>query len=608
MLAQITTQGQPIDPESGALTAGWLPFAKSEMILGNGPHGWLWVGGYILVETTAGPRFLFHAEAAAWIRQYHLQSLLAPETHFPQLALALNGSFALIVSLNPEFAQNRSSTVHLLADRCGGSPLFFAEHLQQLTVSDDALILGQGINAGLNKRAALALVAGEWVPGTETLAQGVTQLKPAEWIQSTAEGKVIHRKRTWQFGVVAGSKGNPTTDAQTVLKGLESMADRWSPALLALLAPGEKVGLPLSGGLDSRVLLGLFAPRLEGRLVALAYGNPASEDVLLSREAARRVNVEHRLVPFTDAGFLSLERQKILAQHLGMTTRLTLGDGGLALVEAYGVGGAGPLADVAIFIPGHSGDFLMGSKLSPENSAKSLLELQQSFSANYQEIITPGQFAELLHPELLFLANASEELFSATFSRLQSDPPSTFVQRWVLDELVQRRVLCELALYNRRCRGMLPFFDAELLTTINTLPEEALWNQTAYKAAARLLFSGSLAPLLRLKLQMRPPLVGFGMPPGVRRILNALQRRANPLAFERRYSACPMMSLWKTSPELRKQTLQRIRTSPTIQHLFRPERLQKLLTQRLGGDWQLTTLGVWTLTTVALVGEALEQD
>ncbi len=67
-----------------------------------------------------------------------------------------------------------------------------------------------------------------------------------------------------------------------------------------------------------------------------------------------------------------------------------------------------------------------------------------------------------------------------------------------------------------------------------------------------------------------------------------------------------MMSLWLQSQDLRRNTLETITQSPTINRLFQPARIQAHLHKNLGKDWQLTTIGVWTLVTLALVGDDLE--
>jgi asparagine synthase (glutamine-hydrolysing) len=122
-----------------------------------------------------------------------------------------------------------------------------------------------------------------------------------------------------------------------------------------LCAEDVRAAIPLSGGLDSRLLLGLLAPESEGRIVAACYGAPGSQDVELSRNAARAVGVEHRFVPFRASEVLSSERRNVLARRIGLTTRLTLADGGMALAQAYGARAAQGTRDVGYFLPGHSG-------------------------------------------------------------------------------------------------------------------------------------------------------------------------------------------------------------------------------------------------------------
>ncbi len=601
MITVVTPLGTPVEPHSDFASQQWLHIGSPQV-----PTGWLWVGGYILAETPQGPRFYFDQEAAEWLAKAYRYAFEDPPAEFQDFAQQLNGSFALAYIENTA-EDSQKPTVHLLADRCAGFPLYYSSHQNQLWLSTKALELGKQTTASLNIPAALSLTASEWVPGRQTLANGVSQIKPGEWLQLNTQGQLAQSKITWQAGFSDQANLDLAESAEVLLTALESVADRWSSALLALLKPGEKIGLPLSGGLDSRLLLGLFAPRLGSRLVALCYGNPASEDAQLSRRAAESIGVNHRQVPFLDANFLSPERQQLLAHSIGSTTRLTLGDGGLALAEAYGVGTGLKEANIAVVLPGHSGDIITGSRLNQQRSLQTHQQIQLHLAKIYQNGMNAATYANLLNPQHQRFAHAHETLFAETFEPLAQNSSSALLLRWLLNELVHRRVLTELPLYHRRCKALLPFFDTHLLEALSSLPQQALWDQTAYKQAARNMFSTKeLLPLLKMPLQMRPPLVGSSVPPSVRRLQYALQRRLNPLAFERQYSSCPMMSLWLQSQDLRRNTLETITQSPTINRLFQPARLQAHLHKNLGKDWQLTTIGVWTLVTLALVGDDLE--
>jgi asparagine synthase (glutamine-hydrolysing) len=64
----------------------------------------------------------------------------------------------------------------------------------------------------------------------------------------------------------------------------------------------EIIGLPLSGGLDSRALAGMLNKiNFRGKVKAFSYGAPNCFDVIYGKRIAKKLNYEHAYIPLNDA-------------------------------------------------------------------------------------------------------------------------------------------------------------------------------------------------------------------------------------------------------------------------------------------------------------------
>jgi len=562
---------------------GWIELA---------PHRrWIYVQGYVLQDG----RFLRDEEAAR-----HVAGLMRGEdAPSDELLLGLNGGFSIVVA-------DSDGAISLRSDRFATTPLY--HHLGAasgvFSVSDSAMELARHVRAPLDIGAALALAAMEFVPGDTTLAAGVHELRAGSAL-AFRQGAVTLRS-WWRPRLMPDAEADEAALEKELALILNTVADEWSEGLRSLLPIGAPVYIPLSGGLDSRLLAALFSRRLGNRAQAVCYGDPLSQDVRYSRAAAAALGMEHRLVAFTDGSFLSPERRRLLAESIGLTTRLTLADGGLRLSEEF-LPAEGP----AVFLPGHSGDILSGSRLHAGLQGLRTGADVAALMSNRWTCFRAPLLEKLLRPEHLHLAGSTGSQLAGSCALVPSGDAMETAQEWLLYQLVWRRVLTESIVYRRRALPMLPFFDSRLADFFGRIPRRFLYNQRVYTNTI-------LRRVFRDHAVARVPLQGRGVlsPVGdankrhslryqTRRATNRLLRALAPLSYERRVSSCPMVALWRRDAEMRESVLGDIERSSVLPHLFQMDRLKDYLRSSLGRDDNLTTLGVWGLLTIEYAGQAI---
>lgn len=578
---------------------GWLQLPSSNSVLRA------CLEGHLLQGSGSSARWLRDRDAL----QFHAEAL-AKVTNAEDLAKVLkqwNGAWRLLLVI--EHADGSATTL-AATDHFASWPLFIGWNNSASIGTNAVRIARETDNSMFNWDHSLSLAAMEFIPGKRTIFAFVEEVLPgAIRTLRTAPGRQAEVEDLRWFRVTTPYDDTDSEPAlQRELAGLlHTIGEEWGTALLASLPAGQKVAIPLSGGLDSRILLRIFAPVLRDRLVAVCYGDPLSQDVAISRKVAKAMGIEHRHVSFATASFLTRERQEELAAAIGATTRLTLADGGLALARAYAVGSPEGTRDIAVFLPGHSGDGISGSKQKVLPDAEAVY---QCIARPFEACFPPEVLRRVLHTDEN--ADLPSRINRQSVLDNEGATPAECIQRWVMEELVHRRVLPELVLYRRYAEAMLPFFDRRLIEFFCRVPATLLLRQRLYvNTALGHLFTGEFAELAKIPRQgggriqpVRGGQSGVSIPSLLRRVRNRILRIAAPHRYDRIVSSCPMRALWDTDPNLKAGFFRLLEESITLPAFLFDTRVLIPYIREADGDYNLITYGVWNLATLDLADRA----
>jgi asparagine synthase (glutamine-hydrolysing) len=203
-------------------------------------------------------------------------------------ALMADGS-SLATLLPPFAAAHRDATggpVSVATDWLGYRQLYWWQGAGAAAVSTSAralsVLAGEGLDrAGLGTQAMIG-----WQVGDQTIFAGVRSLPPAT-IATFAGGSV----RLRQYAPPLRQDG----PAPALDDAVAEMADILVRLQTAYLELHPEVVLQLTGGHDSRILLGAIPPKLRPGTRALTLGEPDSPDVLIAARLANRYGMVHQV-------------------------------------------------------------------------------------------------------------------------------------------------------------------------------------------------------------------------------------------------------------------------------------------------------------------------
>ena len=268
------------------------------------------------------------------------------------LLSSLNGFFTIIII--------KDGAVFLISDRVRSRPIFFAIKGSVVWISDDAFWVGDASGNREPDRIAQELfLRSLYTPGSRTVIRGVHQICAGQ-IARLSRGEEIR----WLSIDLLSASGCPD-----VSLGKDYLIERVTHALYESvktacdIANGNQIVVPLSGGLDSRALLIGLKKQKYDNILLFNYGIKYSADYRIARGVADALGyrlIQHRLG-------LDRWRRTVRSPHFQLFHRRSFSLTSCPNLQGFPsvahLAESGQISPKAMFLPGHTGDFLAGKQL-----------------------------------------------------------------------------------------------------------------------------------------------------------------------------------------------------------------------------------------------------
>jgi asparagine synthase (glutamine-hydrolysing) len=354
--------------------------------------------------------------------------------------------------------------LHLARDPVGERSVYYAQVRGGVAFASTLrpLLDGGLVPRVLNRRALPAYLSFGYVPGGETLVEGVRQLLPGQHLVFGAGG--VRDTRLWTL-----PPEDPGCEGEDVVR--RRLRARLEQAVAARLPAGEPVAATLSGGIDSSLVAAL-ASRLHGERVAtfsLSFGRGIPNELEYAAAVANRCGTDHHVVELTPRAVMAGFDETMAALSTPIGEPLTVGNVALFAAAA---GHAGAVLN------GEGGDpcfggpknvpMLLSDLYGPAASAAPPGFLERSYLAAHRKCF--AELGRMLDPELVAAAGLEELL-----------APRLVDPRW--HSLVNRLMALNVAF--KGGHHILPKVD-QLSRLAGVLPRSPLFDRGVVDAALRM--------------------------------------------------------------------------------------------------------------------------
>ncbi len=272
---------------------------------------------------------------------------LASGRTFPELLRGLNGHFALAAEARGELC--------FAVDPMRSVPLFFRQDGAALAVSDEYEALRRPGDA-MDPGALIELATAGMVIGQGTLYPGIRSLQAGEAARFGADGLRFDRYYDYCCAY------DLDADEEALCAELDRITVAALERTLAFCG-GRQIVLPLSGGLDSRLLAAMLKRLGRDDVFCFAYGLPGNRELAKSREVAGVLGYSWRHVPYELEGI----RRALFSEEARRYKAMAFGGVSLPFIDDWAalwtLKRQGMVDDDAVILTGQSGDFICGSHL-----------------------------------------------------------------------------------------------------------------------------------------------------------------------------------------------------------------------------------------------------
>lgn len=313
--------------------------------------------GALLLEASEGTALVADWDAC-WLEGKRIDGLarwkaLVSEGRFEQV----NGAFAL--------AWLSDGKLHLTRDAIGERTLYYAKlsHGWIFASTIHALLASGLVPRQLDLRGVATYLSYAYLPGAETLVEGVREVRPGEVVHLPMTGGEPRHEQYWSVPEEVDATASISPEREQALR--QRLRAELEGAISRRLPPGEKVGAFLSGGLDSSLVVALARQLHDEELItwSVSFGPEYRNELPFSSLVAEHCRTTHRIVELSP---------KVILRHLDETIALhsdPIGDP-LTVPNALLFREAG--AHVGVVLNGEGGDPCFGG---PKNLPMLLSEL-----------------------------------------------------------------------------------------------------------------------------------------------------------------------------------------------------------------------------------------
>lgn len=423
----------------------------------------------------------------------------------------LNGQFNLAVYNEVD------DILSIATDRFGYRPLFFAHRGSRflfatgmkaiLAVLDGAPAI-DGVGLLQSMRAG-------WPLGDRTWIDGIRVAAPGSWLRITAAG--VAQDRYFRLRFEAAPRATPTPE---YAEGFGATLRR---AVGARMSTAERVGIPLSGGLDSRALL-LSTQPSSRPAITYTFGRDGSYDVVYARQLARVANVRHRQYRY-EAGYLGRALPAVVWSTEGLSAFAEATFTSVAFHDRI-------REDADVLLYGHCGDSLTGAHL-PISAVlrRSRARLIERLLRQYNRV-AEAPLRRVFNPE--FYRRHVRDLpaaMEATFAEIEGERIADVLDVWDMENRQRRGTFSSNAVDRSRFEVRAPFLDNDVVDYLRRAPLSLRLLQLGYKQMlGRLSPEAADVPWAYTGWRLQPTLAGDF----VHHALNYVQRRVTPPASDPR--------------------------------------------------------------------------
>jgi len=195
---------------------------------------------------------------------------------------------------------SRNAMVHLITDRYGLRYLYWSIHQDALVWASElkAMLAVPGFQPKIDRDGVPEFMIDGYLWGNRSWFEGVHLLAPGTVLTWDLQRRSANEYQYWAWQDI-----RPRTGKINETEIADELGVLWTDAVKTRCMPGERVGVLLSGGLDSRAILAA-TPFRNHPVLAVTFGKADCIDSQIAARVAQVKGAPFHLLELTEANFM----------------------------------------------------------------------------------------------------------------------------------------------------------------------------------------------------------------------------------------------------------------------------------------------------------------
>jgi len=406
-----------------------------------------------------------------------VDSLLGSEVSSESLIKNLskrNEFFSVVVKTEKE--------IFAFTDFCRSYPIFYSVQNDKLMLSNDANKLKDKSNkCSVREKSILDCLALGYVTGNNTLYSNIHQLGVCQFLLAKEKLTTLIVDKYFLYHEVNINKSKSEVDlvnslGEVINKSIDRLIEK---------ADGAQIVVPISGGLDSRLVLAKLVEHGCDNLRSFSYGPIGNSDAKIGQEVSERLGVSWKFIPVEANESREFYQSDIRKKYSLYADGLNVVPNYQDLIPIYKLKASGYLSSDCIIVNGQSGDFNTGghipnSLMNKDADTDDLLsEIIKKHYSLWDGLLTEENLGEIKENIIAHVFNGDDV---SSQDDIGHEKLVSLYERWEFEERQTKYIVNGQRVYDYfSINWHLPLWDGEFVRFWCQVPLDFRYKQNLYK-------------------------------------------------------------------------------------------------------------------------------
>ncbi len=241
-------------------------------------------------------------------------------------------------------------------------PVFYSVNKTGIFLSDNARILEKYVDKSYGQNAINEFRYSGFTSGNKTLNVNIKQLLPGCILEGVYNQGIFEYSTTSYFKYIT----YPESVSITHLPNKHNRLLKQIFKRLISYANGKTLLIPLSGGIDSRLIVSELKKLNYKNVICYSYGKKGNLESIKSQEIAKKLGYIWHFIEYSNKKWRNFKKSNVFKQYFQFADNLSSLPHIQDLLAVYELKKNKIIPDDSIIIPGHTGDFISGGHVPQE--------------------------------------------------------------------------------------------------------------------------------------------------------------------------------------------------------------------------------------------------